>query len=258
MLISVITINYNNKDGLNKTIQSIIGQTYTGIEYIVIDGGSTDGSVDIITANSQNINYWVSEKDNGIYDAMNKGIKQAKGEYLLFLNSGDYFYTNESVAIFASQHDDKDIVYGDLQVVETDSTWVKNYPSKLSFKYFLQDTLPHPACFIKRSAFEKVGLYDTSMQIAADWAFFIKAICLHNLSYKHLDQVISGFYNNGVSSHAHNQPLIKKEKDKYLQQEFALFINDFNDNDEMIQKYHHLKNSRLRKYLSYFFKQLKL
>ena len=95
MKYSIITINYNNKDGLEKTILSVINQTCQDFEYIIIDGGSTDGSVDVIKKYADRIDYWVSEPDKGIYNAMNKGIIKAKGEYLNFMNSGDCFYDNE-------------------------------------------------------------------------------------------------------------------------------------------------------------------
>ena len=92
MRFSVITINYNNREGLNKTIKSVLCQSINDYEYIIIDGGSTDGSVDIINNNANFITYWVSEKDNGIYHAMNKGVAHAHGEYCIFMNSGDIFY----------------------------------------------------------------------------------------------------------------------------------------------------------------------
>ena len=95
MKYSIITVNYNNKEGLRKTIESVVRQTYRDFEFIVIDGGSTDGSTDILKEYDEQINYWVSEKDSGIYNAMNKGIKKSIGDYLIFMNSGDCFYQND-------------------------------------------------------------------------------------------------------------------------------------------------------------------
>ena len=92
MKFSIITVNFNNKEGLHNTIKSVINQTFRDFEYIVIDGGSTDGSIDILKKYDKYINYWISEKDSGIYNAMNKGISKANGEYLNFMNSGDCFY----------------------------------------------------------------------------------------------------------------------------------------------------------------------
>ena len=95
MKFTVITINYNNADGLRQTILSVVGQTCDDYEYVIIDGGSTDGSVEVIKEREDKISYWVSEKDGGIYNAMNKGVKAARGEYLIFMNSGDIFYDNK-------------------------------------------------------------------------------------------------------------------------------------------------------------------
>ena len=99
MNLSIVTINYNNKKGLAKTIESVTNQEFKDFEWIIVDGGSTDESVALIQDNLNHIDYWVSEKDQGIYDAMNKGIKASTRDYILFLNSGDYFYTNEATKI---------------------------------------------------------------------------------------------------------------------------------------------------------------
>jgi glycosyltransferase involved in cell wall biosynthesis len=256
LLISVITVNYNNSLGLRETIQSVIGQTYSDIEYIVVDGGSTDRSLAVIEEHTAGISWWVSEKDNGVYDAMNKGIARANGEYLLFLNSGDYFYSKKSLEIFAAQNHDADIVYGDLQVITVDKNWVKPYPVKLSFRYFLNDTLPHPSSFIRRELFSRCGMYDTGFRIVADWAFFIKAICKDDASYKHIDEVISSFRYDGMSSKPENQPIIAAEKDAYLQAEFPMFIDDYLETESMLKKHSRLQHSRVRKLLARFFKQL--
>ena len=111
MRYSIITINYNNRDGLRKTIESVVNQSCRDIEYIVIDGGSTDGSVEVIEEYAGKIDYWVSERDKGIYNAMNKGLAQAHGEYLNFMNSGDCFHDND-VLINLPQDADEDIIFG--------------------------------------------------------------------------------------------------------------------------------------------------
>ena len=112
MKFSIITVNYNNKEGLRNTIESVIHQTYRDFEYIVIDGGSTDGSVDILKKYDQQINYWVSEKDSGIYNAMNKGISKAHGEYLNFMNSGDCFYALDNLERVAKYQYETDFIVG--------------------------------------------------------------------------------------------------------------------------------------------------
>lgn len=112
MKISVITINYNNHDGLKKTIQSVVSQSYNDIEYIIIDGGSTDGSVDLIKEYNDKIDYWISETDNGCYHAMNKGVKVASGEYVIFMNSGDYFYADDIIEYFVNSNPSEDVLCG--------------------------------------------------------------------------------------------------------------------------------------------------
>lgn len=153
--ISIITINYNNLEGLKRTIESVVNQTWQEFEYLIIDGGSTDGSVEYIESKSEHVDYWVSEPDKGVYHAMNKGIAKSSGEYLLFLNSGDHFYNKKVLAQNCQEIKDSSIIYFDLQVVEEQKMFIKEYPSVLSFSYFLNDTLPHPATFIKKKLLQK-------------------------------------------------------------------------------------------------------
>jgi len=219
VLISVITVNYNNVEGLKKTMTSVFEQTYNELEYIVIDGGSTDGSKEFIESNNYRIGYWVSEPDKGIYHAMNKGIKVAKGTYLLFLNSGDHFYSKEALSYFKPYLLDKtrkDIIYGNIAVV-SENQWIKTYPEKLTVSYFIKDTLPHPATLINRACF-KENLYDESLKIASDWKFFMIGICKNKFSYLYINEVIASFYLDGISS---KQPeLVEKEREQVLNDEY--------------------------------------
>src|ERR1700749_5163063 len=138
-LLSIITINYNDSEGLGTTINSVKHQNYRPIEFIIIDGGSTDGSKELIEKNISIVDHWVSEKDEGIYHAMNKGIQKAKGEYLLFLNSGDYLNDSNTLAILIADHHNEDIIYGDIFMKETYHTWLKKHSPVLSFEYFRND-----------------------------------------------------------------------------------------------------------------------
>ena len=117
MKLSIITINYNHKEGLLKTIKSVVNQTYHDIEYIVIDGGSTDGSVDVVKQYEDSISYWVSEPDCGIYNAMNKGVAKATGEYCLFLNSGDSLHGTDSILEFVSKLSGEDLLMGRVMCI---------------------------------------------------------------------------------------------------------------------------------------------
>ena len=135
--ISIITINYNDKIGLSKTINSVLNQSWQKFEFIVIDGGSNDGGLEVIEQNKDKIDYWVSEPDKGVYNAMNKGIKVAKGEYLIFMNSGDTFYDDNVLEKIENQLTAEfDIYYGDYYRVYSNSTKKRTFPEKLSFSFF--------------------------------------------------------------------------------------------------------------------------
>lgn len=224
--ISIITINYNNLEGLKKTVESVLNQSWKDFEYIVIDGGSTDGSVAYIASQSERINYWLSEPDKGIYNAMNKGIRKATGAYLLFLNSGDHLVDEKILEQNYQKIKNKDIIYFNLNVIDSKNTFVKIYPDQLSFSYLATDTLPHPATFIRASLFSTVGLYDESFKIVSDWKFFIQSICKSNCTYSRIDKTLTTFYLDGVSSSPENKVLIFEEKQKILKSEFPAFIED--------------------------------
>lgn len=247
MKLSIITINYNNASGLEKTFSSVFSQTIQGYEYIVIDGGSNDGSVEVILNSSSNLTYWVSEADNGIYNAMNKGISKATGEYILFLNSGDIFFDNFTLANLCSFKPQADIVFGDLVVVEEDKQWIKKYPNKLSFKFFFRDTLPHPSSFIKKELFERFGYYNENNKIVSDWEFFVVVISKYNSSYQHIDLPISKFRTDGISSNISNHALLLQEKRAVLERNFPSFIDDYEELFTLNQKVQTLQNSRVLK-----------
>ncbi len=247
--LSIITINYNNLDGLRRTLESVVNQTWQEFEYIVIDGGSTDGSAAYIRTQSDKIDYWVSEPDKGIYNAMNKGIEKASGEYLLFLNSGDHLYNDQILKQNHNLLGLKDIIYFNLQVIDKAKTFVKNYPEQLTFSYFIKDTLPHPATFIKKKVFDRVGFYDESLSIVSDWKFFIESICKFNSSYVRINQTLSTFYLDGLSSESQNQTLIADEKQKILNLEFGTYLVDITRFFEMEKALSNLKKSKKIKIL---------
>jgi glycosyltransferase involved in cell wall biosynthesis len=247
--LSIITINYNNLKGLKRTVESVVNQTWQEFEYIIIDGGSTDGSVAYIESQSEYIDYWVSEPDKGIYNAMNKGIAKATGEYLLFLNSGDHFVDIKTLELNRESIAVQDIIYFNLNVVGNDSSFVKKYPDKLSFSYFINDTLPHPATFIKATLFSKVGLYDESLKIVSDWKFFIECICKYNSTYIKIDETLSIFYLDGLSSNSNSKVVISEESQKVLQSSFQAYIQESNELIELKTIISNLRKSRKIKFL---------
>ncbi len=203
--LSIITINFNNKNGLQKTIESVVNQTYANYEYIIIDGGSTDGSKEIIEKYSDKLTFWVSEKDNGVYHAMNKGIKRAKGQYCFFLNSGDWLASEDIFEKVTTLNMDRDIVYGNLLKVYTGAKVVIDkgmQRSKLTLYDIAFGTIHHQTAFITRVLFEKYGLYNETYKIVSDWAFFVKTIGIQGVTVKYIDLNISYYDMHGMSSNS--------------------------------------------------------
>jgi glycosyltransferase involved in cell wall biosynthesis len=222
ILISVITINLNNLEGLCNTVSSVLSQDFHSFEYIVIDGESTDGSVAYLASLSDKIQHLIIEKDNGIYDAMNKGIQSANGEYLLFLNSGDFFYSDNSLKSLADAREDAEIVYGNMMVENKGHLRIQHYPAKLNTFYFLFDTLPHPSSIIRKDLFSRFGMYNTNFTIVSDWAFFIDAIIGGRVVYKYVDRTISVFNLNGISSQAGSYRVVRNEMNNYLSAHYPI------------------------------------
>ena len=214
MKFSIITINYNNIYGLRKTIESVIRQTYNDYEYIIIDGGSTDGSVDTINEYTEKLSYWVSEEDRGIYHAMNKGVAQAHGDYCIFLNSGDCFYDQDVLCRVDATGSIEDIVIGKL-ISEKDNQFLFNPPlsGKISLYYLYSATVPHQSSFIKTELL-RLYPYDESLKIVSDWKFYVQAIILHNCSVKYIDASVAKFDLSGISTT--NPAKMWEEKEKVL------------------------------------------
>jgi glycosyltransferase involved in cell wall biosynthesis len=202
-LISIITVNLNNLEGLKKTMTSVFEQTWKEFEYIIIDGGSTDGSKEFIESHSNKIDYWVSEPDTGIYNAMNKGIKAAKGEYLLFLNSGDWLYDEKVLKIATEKLDGCDVLYGNMVKVFPDGREVLDKGVKgeeISLRTFVDGNLNHQATFIGKHLFKLYGFYDENLNIVSDWKLFLIALGLNNSKVKYINMEISYYDMSGVSS----------------------------------------------------------
>ena len=199
MLLSIITINLNNRNGLEQTIKSVLSQTWKDFEYIVIDGNSSDGSKDYLRSLPSNVS-WISEVDTGIYNAMNKGIMRATGEYCLFLNSGDTLVDKEVLERAFSNHFTDDIVCFGTYDHSSNGIFKKYPPKRISLFTFTGGSLPHPSTFIKKKLFETIGLYQENYRIISDWCFFIQALIKHQASYASFDEILSNFICDGVSS----------------------------------------------------------
>lgn len=230
MRFSVITINYNNVNGLRQTIESVVSQSLDSFEYIVIDGGSTDGSVDIIKNNCDKISYWVSERDRGIYHAMNKGVTQAHGDYCIFLNSGDCLYYNDVLARIANLDLEEDILVGKLLSYDNDCLFAP--PSRpISLYYLYSATVPHQSSFIKTDLLRRYP-YDENLKIVSDWKFYVQASIMHNCSIRYLDVIVAQFDTSGVSTS--NPDRMWKEKEQVLAELFP---------PRVLADYQHMKAS---------------
>jgi len=222
--ISVITVNLNNLGGLKRTVESVVNQDYPNLEYLIIDGGSKDGSKEFVEGNRKRISFFLSEKDSGVYDAMNKGVKKSTGDYLIFLNSGDFFSEPNSLTKLIANSQGEDLIFGDILIQEPDRSWIKTYPDVLNFRYFYFESMPHPATLISKGLFERHGLYDTRLKIVSDWRFFLLAVVKHQCSYLHVKAVISTFLLGGMSSMTENINAVISERRSTLKEYYNLYF----------------------------------
>ena len=220
MKLSIITINYNNVAGLQKTLESVFRQTCRAFEYIVVDGASEDGSKELIEEFSAKADFpfrWLSEPDNGIYAAMNKGIRMAQGEYLHFLNSGDWLADEKVVENMLKTLPDCDIYVGNKIAVRPDGKVQKgkNSGQPVTMLTFYRGTIEHTSAYIRRSLFEKYGYYDESLKIVSDWKWYLEVIGWHNAGVCFTPLYVSCFDTGGISSV--NKTLDKAERRKVLE-----------------------------------------
>jgi len=172
--VSVITVVYNGAQHLEECIIAVERQTYPHIDHIIVDGGSTDGSVDIIRRHESHLARWVSERDEGLYDAMNKGVAMVSdpGAYVLFANADDRIYTSDAIAKVMEKSNGEDLVYG--KMIFTDGDFAGTIGREVTFRDLSLETLCHPATFVRRSVFDKVGRFDRSYSVAADYDFIVR------------------------------------------------------------------------------------
>lgn len=210
MKLSIVTINFNNCKGLQKTIDSVVAQTFTDFEWIIIDGGSTDGSRELIEQYANLFAYWVSEPDKGIYNAINKGIAQAKGEYIQILNSGDCLFEGSTLEQLFSNQYDADILYGDAICLYPDGSRLdKKYPDTVSLNYFIHNVINHQASFYRRQVFDGHP-YNEKYMIAGDWAYCMEAVC-RGMRFLHINQTIVYYDNNGISAQWSERQIKERE-----------------------------------------------
>ena len=236
MKLSIITINRNNASGLEKTIRSVASQTNKGFEYIIVDGASTDSSVEVIKENEKEFAClkWVSEPDTGIYNAMNKGLRMASGEYIQILNSADCLATDNIVERMLEELEKQgnpSILYGNM---------VKCFPDgrKMVDKCFAGQeitmlgmytgTLNHDPAYIRRDLFDKYGFYDENLKIVSDWKWYLQAIILGNEKPKYVELDVTLFDMTGISENANSKAMIQKERQSVLDEMIpAVYLQDY-------------------------------
>ncbi len=220
--LSIVTICKNHLAGLQKTVTSILDQDCSDYDLIVVDGASDDGTTDYLQFLSHQGVRWISEPDRGIYHAMNKGISLAQGEYILFLNAGDTFSTNQILSKTIPMIGASDIHYGDINLVKNNKCiGSKHYPSSknLSALFFLNDTICQQSIYFRKSLFNDGNLF-SEKYLCSDWLFLLQGILINSFSYTHIDLVICNYDIDGISFTA--QSKVKQERKEILEFQFPL------------------------------------
>jgi len=209
-ILTIITVVYNGEKYLERTIQSVLTQSYKYLEYIIIDGGSTDDTINIINKYINNISIFISEKDDGIYDAMNKGIKNAKGNLIGIINSDDWYEPNAFELVINEYLQYKYFVFhGRMKIWRNDEplyTHLNRHPEKTLIKGMC---INHPTVFIPKTIYDTVGTFNIQYKIAADWDLMIR-ILKNNYHFHYINENIANFSLNGISSKISNQTISEK------------------------------------------------
>ena len=231
-LVSIITVVYNDSKHIRDAIESVLSQDYSRLEYIVIDGGSTDGTIDIINEYVNKISVFLSEPDEGVYDALNKGIATANGDYIGILHADDIFLDAKVISdvIQNLQRTGSDLCFSDLVIVDKVSGKVLRYVRGRYFRrWMLRIGLhpPHPTIFLKRSLFNEFGLFSTNYQIAGDFDFMVRVLYGRKIKWSHMNRISVKMRSGGKSnSGLSNKILCAKEINESLNMNkiFTLYV----------------------------------
>ena len=250
MKLSIITINRNNAEGLEKTLRSVAAQSFREFEYIVIDGASTDGSVEVIKKYEAQFAHlkWVSEPDRGIYNAMNKGLRMATGDYIQILNSGDCLASNdilERMLAALEEAGNPSILYGNMVKCFLDGRKMVDKcfaGQEITMLGMYTGTLNHDPAYVRRDLFEKYGYYDESLKIVSDWKWYMQAIILGGEKPQYVDLDVTLFDMTGISENADSKEMIRKERETVLKQLIPnVYLIDyirFSEDIHMMQRIH--------------------
>ncbi len=202
--VSIVTVVLNDEKNIKKTINSVLNQTYLNIEYIVIDGGSTDGTLDVIEKYNDKINYWISEKDGGIYDAMNKGILQSSGDVIGIINSGDSYNLNTIQLVVDSYktYGSDFFYFGNVNLINNNKKSKEVRSVNTNSFFFMRSgmSIPHPAVFVPSKVYKKCGLFSLNYSIVSDYDFLYRLTKVYNIKYIYLNKILANFTDGGISS----------------------------------------------------------
>lgn len=239
---SIITINFNNKEGLRKTLDSVVCQTFADYELIVIDGGSTDGGAALLEEYGKYITFGVSEPDKGVYNAQNKGVQHASGEYCIFMNSGDSFYSNDVLECVAKElKEGIDIAVGNTYFYKNESENRYAYAPEYITLWRVYIGINHQSAFIKRQLLLN-NPYDETLKICADWKFWLQELVKNERSYQHLNKIVAQYDLNGVS---YNEDTRLAEEHSVMQQLFPqAIVREYEDRyNTSIDRFHSIMNN---------------
>ena len=239
---SIITINFNNKEGLRKTLDSVVCQTFTDYELIVIDGGSTDGGAALLEEYEKYITFGVSEPDKGVYNAQNKGVQHASGEYCIFMNSGDLFYSNDVLECVAKElKDGVDIAVGNTYFYKNESENRYAYAPEYITLWRVYIGINHQSAFIKRQLLLN-NPYDETLKICADWKFWLQELVKNERSYQRLNKTVALYDMNGISS---KEKARLAEEHCVMQQLFPqAIVREYEDRyNTSIDRFHSIMNN---------------
>lgn len=246
MLFSIITINRNNAAQLEQTIRSVLAQKNADYEYIVVDGASTDNSCEVINRYAGSMAYTVSEKDKGVYNAMNKAVKHARGEYVLFMNSGDLFVSDDVLSRVAATGPSADFVIGGF--VRTRNGRVvshENIGMPMSFYVLMYRTICHQATFTRREVLLGLGGYDEDGKITADWCFLVSALMLHGKTCSVIDVEVALYDIDGMSGSKNGADRIVREREEFLTANFPYLCDDY----RLLHKYRRISLTGLKRFV---------
>jgi glycosyltransferase involved in cell wall biosynthesis len=210
--LSIVIACLNNRAGLGRTLDSLAAQRFRDFELIVVDGGSSDGSLELLQARRGEIAHLRSGPDGGVYDAQNRGAALADGNYLLFLNAGDWLADEHALSHALAGPPGEDLVYGDVVLLKNGQPIPTRMPPRLSFEYLMRSTLCTQALYYRRQTFLQLGGYDTSLRVCADYDLLLRAVLVHQASSRHVARRLVYYPVDGLSSRPENLELARQER----------------------------------------------